>query len=190
MMLVEDIYQYGFKLFLKHFMIILITGKAGSGKSTVAAIFEEYGFKNVALADKLKEFTYKCLQVFGIKIDSLKDLYEQSTKVHYRTYLQRLGTECFRETFGDDFWCDVLMNDIRDVQNVVISDIRYENEIEFFKQRFKCVVIKIVRKNNILTNSQLHHSSEAGIRDELCDIILNNNSSIESLRTFVSKFLK
>ena len=190
MMLVENTYQYDFELFLKHFMIILITGKAGSGKSTLAAIFEEHGFKNVALADKLKEFTYKCLQVFGIKIDSLKDLYEQSTKTQYRTYLQKLGTECFRETFGDDFWCDVLMNDIRDAPNVVISDIRYENEIEYFKQRFECVVVKIVRNNSILTDSQQHHSSEIGIRDELCDVILNNNSSIESLRTFVSKFLK
>lgn len=171
-------------------MIILITGKAGSGKSTLATIFEEYGFKNVALADKLKEFTYKCFQVFGVKIDSLKDLYEQLTKTRYRTYLQKLGTECFRETFGDDFWCDVLINEIKDVPNVVISDIRYENEIEFFKKRFECVVVKIVRKNNILTDSQQHHSSEAGIKDELCDIILNNDSSIESLRTFVRKFLE
>lgn len=171
-------------------MIILITGKAGSGKSTLAAIFEEYGFKNVALADKLKEFAYKCFQVFGVKIDSLKDLYEQSTKTRYRTYLQKLGTECFRETFGNNFWCDVLVNEIRDVPNVVISDIRYENEIEFFKKRFECVVVKIVRKNNILTDSQQHHSSEAGIKDELCDIILNNDSSIKSLKTFVRKFLE
>lgn len=190
MILVEDICQYGFELFLRHFMIILITGKAGSGKSTLAEIFKEYGFKNVALADKLKEFTYKCLKVFDVKIDSLKDLYEQSTKIHYRTYLQKLGTECFRETFVDDFWCNVLMNDIKDVSNVVISNIRYENEIEFFKKHFECVVVKIVRKNNILTDSQLHHSSETGIKDELCDVVLNNDSSIESLRTFARKFLE
>ena len=50
-------------------MRILLIGPAGSGKSTIAYwLMKEYGFKEFALGDKVKELTFLLLIVLKICI--------------------------------------------------------------------------------------------------------------------------
>ena len=156
--------------------IILVTGKSGSGKSTLSKyIVDNYdSYIEVALADKLKQLTFKLLQLFNVKIDSIDDLYNVNTKNKYRKYLQNIGTECCRDVFGDDFWCDMLKLDLS--KNIIISDIRYANEMNYFMNKYSdhdIISIKVVKKNSSTTFN--NHSSELDIDQLQTDFTIEND---------------
>lgn len=156
--------------------IILVTGKSGSGKSTLSKyIVDNYdSYIEVALADKLKQLTFKLLQLFNVKIDSIDDLYNVNTKNKYRKYLQNIGTECCRDVFGDDFWCDMLKLDLS--KNIIISDIRYANEMNYFMNKYSdhdIISIKVVKKNSSITFN--NHSSELDIDQLQTDFTIEND---------------
>ena len=156
--------------------IILVTGKSGSGKSTLSKyIVDNYdSYIEVALADKLKQLTFKLLQLFDVKIDSIDDLYNVNTKNKYRKYLQNIGTECCRDVFGDDFWCDMLKLDLS--KNIIISDIRYANEMNYFMNKYSdhdIISIKVVKKNSSTTFN--NHSSELDIDQLQTDFTIEND---------------
>ena len=158
--------------------IILVTGKSGSGKSTLSKyIVDNYdSYIEVALADKLKQLTFKLLQLFNVKIDSIDDLYNVNTKNKYRKYLQNIGTECCRDVFGDDFWCDMLKLDLS--KNIIISDIRYANEMNYFMNKYSdhdIISIKVVKKNSSTTFN--NHSSELDIDQLQTDFTIENDFS-------------
>lgn len=156
--------------------IILVTGKSGSGKSTLSKyIVDNYdSYIEVALADKLKQLTFKLLQLFDVKIDSIDDLYNVNTKNKYRKYLQNIGTECCRDVFGDDFWCDMLKLDLS--KNIIISDIRYANEMNYFMNKYSdhdIISIKVVKKNSSTTFN--NHSSELDTDQLQTDFTIEND---------------
>ena len=156
--------------------IILVTGKSGSGKSTLSKyIVDNYdSYIEVALADKLKQLTFKLLQLFDVKINSIDDLYNVNTKNKYRKYLQNIGTECCRDVFGDDFWCDMLKLDLS--KNIIISDIRYVNEINYFMNKYSdhdIISIKVVKKNSSTTFN--NHSSELDTDQLQTDFTIEND---------------
>lgn len=156
--------------------IILVTGKSGSGKSTLSKyIVDNYdSYIEVALADKLKQLTFKLLQLFNVKIDSIDDLYNVNTKNKYRKYLQNIGTECCRDVFGDDFWCDMLKLDLS--KNIIISDIRYVNEMNYFMNKYSdhdIISIKVVKKNSSTTFN--NHSSELDTDQLQTDFTIEND---------------
>ena len=156
--------------------IILVTGKSGSGKSTLSKyIVDNYdSYIEVALADKLKQLTFKLLQLFNVKIDSIDDLYNVNTKNKYRKYLQNIGTECCRDVFGDDFWCDMLKLDLS--KNIIISDIRYANEMNYFMNKYSdhdIISIKVVKKNSSTTFN--NHSSELDTDQLQTDFTIEND---------------
>ena len=129
--------------------IILVTGKTGAGKTTFAdkLIIENPSFKLFSLADKLKDLTFDLLKLFKVDIKDIGFLYTDSKK-DYRKYLQNIGTECCRKEFGDDFWCEMLKPKIdkalKKNKNIVISDIRYRNEIDYFKKNYhKCNIFVV-----------------------------------------------
>ena len=84
--------------------ILLVTGKTGAGKTTLISslLADNNNFFDFALADKLKELTFKLLKLFKVDIKELDDLYDDK-KYDYREYLQQIGTECCRNVFGDNF---------------------------------------------------------------------------------------
>jgi len=159
-------------------MLILISGKSGSGKSTIANYLCKRGFIAYALADKLKLITAKIL-----KIEKVDD----SNKSELRDTLQYFGTECFRSVFGNDFWCEQLKICDPNLSNIIISDIRYENERTYFRQKYSNVISVGVYRND---SNNYNHSSEEGLSN--FDIEIQNNDSLESLysvieRTIISK---
>lgn len=124
-------------------MILGLTGYAQSGKDTVANILvEQFGFTRVAYADKLKELLMRqnpTVVVDGepkelatLVADSDWDTAKQNVEV--RALLQRTGQGA-RETLGDSIWLNGLSLKLVELgyqpgsMNVVISDVRYPNEI-------------------------------------------------------------
>lgn len=126
-------------------MIVGFAGFAGAGKDTAAQVLIEAGWTRRGLADTLKDLALKINPIInpgdwrsaGIPVslaqivrDNVEgwDGAKQNSEV--RRFLQNLG-QAGREEFGIDFWIGCLLNwkDENQVENLVVPDIRYENEV-------------------------------------------------------------
>ena len=128
--------------------IIALSGFARSGKDEAAKVLvEEFGFKQVAFADKLREVLYALDPVVSfdregtIYLQEVIDLYSwagyKSTRFseEIRRLLQRLGTEAGRQTLWDSIWIDAAFANQPEDAKIVVSDARFINEFEAVKAR-------------------------------------------------------
>jgi hypothetical protein len=180
-------------------MIIALNGKKGSGKDTVAKILiERYNFKRIAFADKLK---LSAAALFNIHYESwntwknnenIKINITENDKVinqiSVRSFLQRYGTEAHREVFGNDFWIDHALKGIHPFdENYVITDCRFENEIERIRNFDDSVIVRIVRNKLNFDDS---HTSEAEPSPHLIDYYIDNDGTIEDLNLEVEELME
>lgn len=142
--------------------IIALSGFARSGKDEAAkALVEEFGFIQVAFADKLRDMLYAlnpqvavdnlwCNHMAGIDntktwqyicVQDVIDEYgwngykETKYGPEIRRLLQRLGTEAGRQTLWDSIWIDAAFTNLPDDARVVVSDARFINEFEAVRER-------------------------------------------------------
>ena len=168
--------------------ILLLVGEAESGKSFMTKyILDNYvNYVEFALGDKLKHFTFEILKLCNIPINSLDELYNINTKNKYRHYLQKIGTECCRKIFGENIWCDTIAKDItkciENEKNIIISDIRFMNEQQYFIRKYnnrnmKIYTIKVNRIDgyNSLSQQEREHQSEMEINNIKYDFVVNND---------------
>ena len=103
--------------------LILVHGKARSGKGEVAKrLCEKYGYVEVGFADYLKELA---VEVFGW---SAEEIWTNRTP-ESRKFMQLLGE--IGRMVDPDFWIKKLEERLKGKykdKNIVISDLRYENE--------------------------------------------------------------
>lgn len=127
-------------------MIIGLLGFISSGKGTAGEYFVEQGYTSLSFADSLKNATSA---IFGWDrallegdTDESREFREQvdqfwSNKfgkdITPRYILQYMGTEVCRHNLLDSIWVDSLERKIHQHQNVVITDVRFNNEISFLK---------------------------------------------------------
>ena len=125
-------------------MIIGICGLIGGGKGTVGDILvEQYGFKKLSFADKLKDavadmFDWDRELLEGITDKSREwreqrdDFWSKETgrKITPRLVLQEFGTDCMRKGFYDGIWVSMVKREIMQNPNTnyVIPDVRFPNE--------------------------------------------------------------
>ena len=157
--------------------IILIAGRAESGKGTVSDIF-----KNILESQNKKVLTisfgdmvkFYCTKYFGW--DGVKD--EKG-----RSLLQYVG-DMFRNK-QRDYWglrvCDAIHFFGDQYDAVLIPDWRYPNELNCILQFFAGDGIFTFWVNrdgyeNTLTDEQRKHSSECSISASDCDYIIQNNN--------------
>lgn len=201
-------------------MIIGLVGFIGSGKGTVGDLLESRGFKKDSFAAPLKD-AVSCI------FDWPRELLEGDTEVSRRwresadafwtekfgrafsprMALQLMGTEAGRNVFHSDLWVISLFNRARD-SNVVITDVRFRNEISYI-QKNKGKVVRIRRgdepdffdlamqanmKNNVeamnaLKQKNIHESEWDWIGCDF-DYVIDNDGSIQDLDTKIEEMLK
>ena len=206
-------------------MIVGLLGYIGSGKGTVASMLvSDYNFRQDSFAASLKD---ACSMIF----DWPRNLLEGDTgesrewreivdpwwseklgipNFSPRLALQLVGTDALRDNFNQDIWFLTLANRIRKNpnQDVVISDVRFPNEIKFIQEQGG-VLIKINRgpepvwyETALLANrgnsiardamtktySDAHYSEWAWVGSKI-DYQADNNSTIESLRENINNIL-
>ena len=161
--------------------IILIAGKARSGKSTIANY----------MVDELKRQGKKpCELQIGQYIKYYANKYfgwdgKEETKP--RSLLQELGTEVIRNKIDPDFHIDRLIQDIKVLSyfydTFIVSDVRMPVEIEKPKKEFDNVVtLKMRRESDELNDNQLKHVTETALDSyEEFDYIVDNNKTLEDL---------
>lgn len=200
-------------------MIIGTIGFIGSGKGTVADILvEKKGFTKLAFADAVKDAT---AAIFGWPRALLEGDTEESRKfretrdewwsektgkyITPRYMLQLMGTEAGRDVFHQDLWILALEKKLGMYKDVVISDVRFPNEIAFI-QRMGGFVVRVKRGNDpdwydtalranlegntdLMTDHPIHYSEWAWIGTP-SDYQLDNISTKSSLEGDIEHMLK
>lgn len=184
-------------------MIIGIVGYIGSGKSTVADVLvREHCYHKFAFADALKDAVSQIFlwprgllegdtnasRTFREKIDPWWS-YKLGYEVTPRLILQKMGTEACRHGIADNIWIAALEKRIHGYDDVVISDCRFPNEIEFIRSVGGKVIW--VTRGPSPTDEELSkmHVSETAWREVPVDCVIDNNGTIDDLKRKVDYVL-
>jgi hypothetical protein len=192
-------------------MIIGLLGFIGSGKGTAGDILVENNFTALSFAGSLKdavssifgwdrallEGDTKESRVFRETVDDFWSV-KFNKPITPRYILQYFGTEVCRNNLLDGIWVDSLERKIQHYDNVVITDVRFKNEINFLKS-IGAVFIQIDRKEtrpdwydyldsfdrsvfDDFANSQNIHKSEYDwYGNPHIDYIIENNGTLQEL---------
>lgn len=200
-------------------MIISVSGLIGSGKDTVADILvEKHGFVRESWAGIVKDVLSV---MFGWNREWLegrtpgsREWREQPDEwwtnrlgftVSPRSMMQQIATEVMRDGFHDEIWVACLENKLRGrMENIVISDTRFENELASVK-RLGGISVRVVRgvdpqwvvdykqlgpTGEFLRHHPNIHASEYSSVSLSYDHVIENNSSLEELEEKVSDLIQ
>lgn len=149
--------------------LIGLTGKAGSGKDTVANFLERgYGYTKYSLAQPLKEMLNG---VFGWSMELWQNREWKECPllgdVSPRKLAQWLGTDILRKYAGEDIWIKLMEDrlDTNPCAQMVVADVRFENEARAIHVKGG-IVIQLVNPD---APAVAAHSSEAGVPTHLID---------------------
>ena len=129
--------------------LIGITGKARSGKDTIAEyLWSRHCFTRIALADPLKlaaqaAFRLGHQQTFN---DALKEIAIHPWGLSPRQIFQKTG-DIYKAAFGEDFWVRRWMLSyemFKDTDHIVVPDIRFDEEAAVIKE-LGGTLIRVVR---------------------------------------------
>ena len=154
-------------------MLIGFSGKKGSGKSYFADyLVNNKLFIKLSFASPLKEIT-KIL--FNLSDEDVKDpikkeLINPKFNASPRELMQWLGTDIMREEFNKKFnhsgsiWIDNVKDKVKILldnnKDVVIDDVRFQNEVDMIHSLGGIVINLRNYLDNTLNNSTSTHSSE------------------------------
>jgi dephospho-CoA kinase len=170
-------------------MILAICGFEGAGKSTVAKyLVEKYGFVELSFAKCLKDIV---ALIFGWERRLLEGDTEESRifretkdefwssefnrKITPRIVLQEMGMNL--RQYHEDIWATIVKRKIYDLQqhdakvNIVIPDLRFNNEFQMIK-KMNSKVVYVYRRDSELI-SWYHHcinyflGGDKEVKDEL-----------------------
>lgn len=200
-------------------MIFGISGFISSGKGTAGEhLTNQYGFRKDSFAASLKDacavmFDWPRHLLEGDTIESRewREITDEWWSVKLgipnftpRLALQLIGTDSLRNNFNSGIWFLTLENRIRKDPNkhVVISDVRFPNEIKFI-QEHGGIMLKVNRgpaplwydtailanNGNLLAKETMStmyknaHFSEWAWVGSKFDYEINNNTTIEELKS-------
>ncbi len=169
--------------------LIGITGKAGSGKDTVAdIILQQYPGVKRAMAKPIKD-AFEA--IFGFDPDSISRLQKENIMPGFdfspRRAMQTLGTEWGRE-LDADIWIELAHKNLYFLIGkpgyLLIPDIRFQNEAAWVRAQGG-ILIHVERPDVQEVES---HASESGT-GIAPNIIIHNNGSIIDLTLAVTDAL-
>lgn len=176
------------------YKIIGVTGLKRHGKNTIADYFvNNHNYIQLQFAEPLKNM---CKTLFNFTDEQVngndKEKLDSYWNVTPRKTMQWLGTDIFRNKIqcilpgvDDRFWIKCMEKRIQDIWKenpdckIIISDVRFQNEVEFIKSlTHESLIIKVVRKQMKITDI---HISELSVMQITEDNLIYNDSSIEDL---------
>ena len=183
-------------------MIIGISGKIGSGKDTFANHFIKEYRKQYGVSFKNKKFGYNVKKLVSeLTGVSLRICLSRNGKL---TYLpewgmtvgemqQKLGTDAVRNNIHKDAWVLSLFGKYKkDVDNWIISDVRFINEADIIKSKGGILIRlegdpKSVKKND---KRDMNHESETQLDNyKNFDYVFQNTLPISNLDNFIKDII-
>ena len=213
--------------------LIGVVGFKGSGKDTFSRQIEQLGYKKFAFADTLKDVLSN---VFGWDRSLLEgetdesrtwreipdEWWEEKLKWHDednlalrnlfprftpRVAMQVVGTDLFRKYFNDNIWILSLENKLKDIDNVIISDCRFPNEIKMIRDNGG-LIVRISRgedpewlsvgidaangntcARDYLTSKQIHISEWSWLNQQFDVTLYNNNNPTQMFEVFKRSYI-
>jgi hypothetical protein len=102
--------------------------------------------------------------------------------------LIRFGTQGVR-AINSNYWLD-LANSKSDADLLVLSDVRFVNEIDYFRGKGRVIHIILYRdESELLINSNLHPSKWEYLQRADKAILLHNNGTIRELEQKIAKII-
>jgi hypothetical protein len=201
-------------------MLVGLLGFIGSGKGTAGTILNDFNFESISFAGAVKDVT---AVMFGWPRNLLEgdtdasrtwrekeDLFwskRMNKPFTPRLALQLMGTEVGRGVFCSNFWVDRLEASINKNKNYVITDVRFQNEIDFVHKQGG-VVIEIqrgVKPHWYDIAAQANHGSskaESFMKDNVkmhesewrwigggIDYVIDNDGTVDELKEKLLKCL-
>lgn len=168
-------------------ILIGLAGPARSGKDTAARyLAAQYQLLTYAFAMPLKA----ALQVmFNLTVEQLDGALKEQPLAWLgkspRELLQTLGTEWGRSLVHPELWLRLAAENLANLASenqdwhagFVISDVRFENEAAWIRQRGG-LVLHIRRPDAQAVNP---HASESGIARHALDMVVNNDADLDYL---------
>ena len=173
-------------------MLIALFGPPGAGKDTVTRhLVEKHGFVRIAFADKVRELAYEMLSP-SVRREIDESGWEvcERRDVFFREHLERVGDGA-RKVLGPNVWIDAVQRDVigllSEGKNVVITDLRKENEMRFVHQ------VEDLYKED----ATIWHVSRVGYfkrpfdewQEKWAEFVIHNDGTIEELGAVVDQVL-
>lgn len=129
-------------------------GCLGSGKDYRCNLLKEQGYEQIAFADSLRELTWKIFNWApkdDFEYNEFKICKFGSAGYPFftgREFLQRLGTDA-RKILDEDIWLKAFKKKIEESKHdkFCVSDLRFENELEFIKSLGDTYNVEIIFTN-------------------------------------------
>ena len=185
-------------------MIIGITGKAGSGKDTVAlGLLNNFPSTRDTLAAPIKRFVADVFRIPWEVVDGAtpegrikreQELYNWPGWTP-RRLLQFVGTELMRNNIDKDIWVKSIILRIKEGltqdPNVlyVVPDIRFPNEMQRLRDEFgdSFKMVKVIRATNVQLNGIQNHESEAYEIEG--DFVIENNGTLAEFEIKIAQLV-
>ena len=166
--------------------LIILTGKAQSGKNETANIIKKYLEKQnkkaviISYAKYLKDYAKEITNWNG----------KESTKP--REFLQQIGVELIKNKINENMLINRIKEDIQVYEYffdiIIISDARFIEEIEIVKEK---TVIKIEGKENKLTTNEKKHITETALDTyNKYDYIIKNKTTKKELKKQIENIME
>lgn len=176
-----------------------LCGNAGTGKDSAIEYLKSNPYSSpilrMAFADPIREIG----KIFGFTKHQMSDRTLKETVDPFwgfspRTFMQKVGTEMFRDCLREDIWIKLLERRIKDLDNkfgidpsmIFITDVRFPNEAEAIKN-MGGYIIKIKREEFSKSGENLH-PSEKLIEQIPADLTIENKAT--SAETWGWEFAK
>jgi hypothetical protein len=191
-------------------MIIGISGKKGSGKSTISEMFLTEGFYLDSFATSVKDIAAIIFNYDRTKIEGFTGedrIWRENIDNEISNFLGRpfrprdsltiIGTEFGRNMIHPDIWIKTVFDRYKsnENKNLVITDLRFPNEFESIKKH-KGYTIRIHRpclQQNIPNNIVNEHISETALDSKEAnsefDYIIINDGTIEDLKIKIKNII-
>ena len=140
-------------------MRIAITGNICSGKTTLAnKLSEHYNLKIYSFASNVKKYA---TEIFDMKYKDRKLIQDFAEKL---------------KEIDNDIWIKLLDKEINGLDNIIIDDLRFQNELDYLKsQNFFIIKIKITKEEQIERIKKLYKDNYQEHIDRLEHISELNN---------------
>lgn len=184
-------------------MIIGLVGFIGAGKGTVADILvREHEYHKFSFADALKDavatiFTWprgllegdsNASRAFRERVDPWWS-HKLGYEVTPRLILQKMGTEACRHGIADNIWIAALEKRIHGYDDVVISDVRFPNEIDFVRSAGGKIVRVKRGEEPSLEEQMKMHISETAWNSVVPDYVIDNDGTLQDLKDKIKLIL-
>lgn len=183
---------------------IAISGKANSGKNTVATLLGHYlQFKNTdlletkifAFADPIKEMIMKMLPMTNRQIlwgpSGLRSNKIPNSNLTYRQLLLDLGK--LGRGYNKEIWINAIIHEVNFFAlagAAIITDIRFKNELQAVKTE-GFFLIRVVRPTSIETSviDDVSETDLDDISDSVFHCVLINDGSVADLQDKIKKIV-